>query len=424
MAKNGAVLVRAGKMPFLSSPVVETLHKNHTLSNTGNLLFQHAFIRNIYQPNLKIFAIQDGPYSDQDILKINANFDAVYLTFANAFRTTFRGALKNWATTIKKIKLPVVIIGVGAQCETDHAVRELKSINDEVKELCEAVLEKSRSIGVRGDFTANYLNDLGVKSIDVIGCPSMFYYGAELPKPKAVDFNNPQLIAFHFSPQSPANFSARNAHVEAPLNAMLQFMLAQANAGCTYIAQDTQELHQRIWGTKGVTLSQYAPVLSDVSTIYPVDPHLWIQDLRQFDMAFGTRIHGTIAAVLAGIPSFIFCHDSRTSELANYFGLPQIDIKKLLKKQLSADELSDVMCKSTMHDCFSDRHQKYLNFLVKNKVPIALNQKTGINPHWDQYETEIQSAKLPPTLDSNPDNNDLTNQKINYLYQIVSKKLK
>ena len=53
MAKTGAVLVRAGKMPFLSTSVVEALQKNLTLSNTGNLLFQHAFIRNIYQPNLK-----------------------------------------------------------------------------------------------------------------------------------------------------------------------------------------------------------------------------------------------------------------------------------------------------------------------------------------------------------------------------------
>lgn len=421
MAKTGAVLVRSGKMPFSSSSVVEALHKNHTLSNTGNLLFQHAFIRHIYQPGLKIFSIQDGPYSDQDIQKINDNFDAVYLTFANAFRATFRGALKNWAAAIKKIKLPVVIIGVGAQCETDHAFQELKSINHEVKELCEAVLEKSISIGVRGDFTANYLNDLGVKSVDVIGCPSMFYYGAELPKPKTIDLNNLKLIAFHFSPQSPANFSSINAHVEAPLNTMLQFMLAQPNAGCTYIAQDTQELQQRIWGTKGVTLSQYAPALSGISTIYPVDPHLWIQDLRQFDMAFGTRIHGTIAAVLAGIPSFIFCHDSRTSELANYFGLPKIDIKKLSKQKLTSDELSDVMGRSTMHDCFSDRYQKYQNFLVKNKVPVALNERSGLNPNWDQYETEIQSAQLPPTLDSDLNNNDLTNQKINHLYRIINK---
>jgi len=424
MSKTGAVLVRAGKVPFLSTSVVETLEKNHTLTNTGNLLFQHAFIRHIYQPNLKIFAIQDGPYSDQDIQKINANFDAVFLTFANAFRPTFRGALKSWASAIKKIKVPVVIIGIGAQCETEYAIQELKSINDDVKELCEVVLEKSKSIGVRGDFTANYLNDLGVKSVDVIGCPSMFYFGAELPKPKPVDFNNPKLIAFHFSPQSPANFGASNAHVEAQLNAMLQFMLAQANAGCTYVAQDTQELRQRIWGIKGVTLSRYAPELADIATIYPVDPHMWIQDLRQFDMAFGTRIHGAIAAILAGIPSIIFCHDSRTTELANYFGLPQIDITKILNKPLSAEELSVAMDKSTMHNCFSDRYQKYINFLVKNNVPCALNQKTGINSYWDQYETEIQSAKLPPTLDSNPDNPELTNQKLNRLHEMIRQKLK
>ena len=121
MPEKGNVLVRMGKMPFLSASPVETLLKNLTLSNTGNLLFQHAFVRSIYQPQLNIFPMQDGPYTVQDIEKINANFDAVYLTFANAFRTTFRNALKNWTAVIQKIDIPVVIVGVGAQCASDNS---------------------------------------------------------------------------------------------------------------------------------------------------------------------------------------------------------------------------------------------------------------------------------------------------------------
>ena len=109
MPQKGNGLVRTGKMPFLSASPVETLQENLTLINTGNLLFLHTFIRSIYQPQLNIFPMQDGPVTVQDIEKINANFDAVYLTFANAFRTTFRNALKNWTAVIQKIDIPVII---------------------------------------------------------------------------------------------------------------------------------------------------------------------------------------------------------------------------------------------------------------------------------------------------------------------------
>jgi hypothetical protein len=424
MPQKGNVLVRMGKMPFLSASPVETLLKNLTLSNTGNLLFQHAFVRSMYQPQLNIFPMQDGPFTVQDIEKINANFDAVYLTFANAFRTTFRSALKNWTAVIKKINIPVVIVGVGAQCATDNPMVELEEINADVRDLCAAVLEKSESIGVRGEFTANYLNDLGIKNVDIIGCPSMFYFGAALPVPPQIDFSALREIAFHFSPQSPDNFGKRNPDADAQLEAMLQFMLHKENMSCTYIAQDTQELQQRVWGTKGVTLAHYAPLLANVATLYPLDPDIWIKDLQKFDIALGTRIHGSIAAVLAGIPSFMLCHDSRTAELANWFGLPRIEKAQIQKQTLTPDLLCKVMEDSDMHKVFPDRFLRYTNFLRKNNIPSALQNDSGSNPNWEQYDKDIENACLLPSLDHDQNNLQLINEKINYVYRFLMQKSK
>ena len=47
------------------------------------------------------------------------------------------------------------------------------------KKFVRAVLNTTASIGVRGEFTFNYLRSLGFssKEVDVIGCLSMFLYG-------------------------------------------------------------------------------------------------------------------------------------------------------------------------------------------------------------------------------------------------------
>ena len=64
------------------------------------------------------------------------------------------------------------------------------------------------------------------------------------------------------------------------------------------------------------------PFFREDRTRFYVDPWPWIDDLRDFDFSFGTRIHGTIAALLAGTPAVVLAHDSRTLELARYFDIP------------------------------------------------------------------------------------------------------
>lgn len=414
------VLIRTGKLPFVAASPLETLHKNLTLTNTGNLLFQHAFIRSIYRPDLEFFSIQDQIFNNQDIQNINENFDAVYLTFANAFRPSFRNALKNWSVNIKSLNVPVFVIGIGAQCQTGNALHELQEINNEVKSFCEAVLEKSASIGVRGDFTADYLNDLGIKNVDVIGCPSMFYFGAKIPKPKNVDFHNLTSIGFHFSPQSSDNINKKNLDNEKHLMDILQFISSQNSPNFSYIAQDTIELRKRIWGVRGQTLSEFAPALSKINTIYPVDPHTWIKDLEKFEVVLGTRIHGTIASVLAGTPAFILCHDSRTSELSDLYGLPRLDHLTETGQPITGELLSHLEKESKLFDLFPARFSSYIKFLSKNRIPYTFDESTGTNPFLAEYDQRIEEAGLLATIDNSIGNIDLLNEKINFLFNKIS----
>ncbi|MEA5116742.1 MAG: polysaccharide pyruvyl transferase family protein, partial [Propionicimonas sp.] len=52
------------------------------------------------------------------------------------------------------------------------------------------------------------------------------------------------------------------------------------------------------------------------------DPTSWLRFLAGQDFACGTRIHGNVAALLAGIPAYQLAHDSRTLELARFHQIP------------------------------------------------------------------------------------------------------
>ena len=53
-----------------------------------------------------------------------------------------------------------------------------------------------------------------------------------------------------------------------------------------------------------------------------VDSKPWLEFLGTRRFSVGTRIHGTIAGVLGGTPSFLIVHDPRTRELAEYHEIP------------------------------------------------------------------------------------------------------
>lgn len=59
---------------------------------------------------------------------------------------------------------------------------------------------------------------------------------------------------------------------------------------------------------------------------FHTDCDQWIADLSKEDFFIGTRVHGVIAALLAGTPAVLITHDNRTREMADTMGIPSIAI--------------------------------------------------------------------------------------------------
>jgi len=167
------LLIRVGKLPYERADPYTTLLRNLTGTNVGNMLFQQAVVKALSLPENEISSNGYG-LELSHVERINESCDVLVLPLANQFRPNFKRRLAVMAKTIRRLKVKVVVVGVGCQTDLDYDFSRLDPIRKQVKDFVSAVLDHSSSIGVRGGCTADYLKGLGFKSVEVIGCPSMF----------------------------------------------------------------------------------------------------------------------------------------------------------------------------------------------------------------------------------------------------------
>lgn len=250
--------------------------------------------------------------------EINERYDAYAIPLANALRPSFEVQLIRLTALLERLRIPVVILGVGAQATLAYETERLRPIERSVRAFVRAVLDRAPSIGVRGELTHDYLVGLGFRDVEVIGCPSLFLRGPELRVEKRVHRLGPgSRIALNVSPYLAAMGPIVTSH-------------AARYPNLVYIPQDVATLRLLLWGESAEDAAKVSdlpihsshPLLRQNRTRAFVEPWPWIDDLRTADFAFGSRIHGNIAALLAGTPAYVFAHDSRTLELARYFEIP------------------------------------------------------------------------------------------------------
>ncbi|MGH1562428.1 polysaccharide pyruvyl transferase family protein [Mumia sp. DW29H23] len=319
------LLMRAHKNPFAAPTAGRVLARNLIGDNVGNLVFSYAVQRTLSVPDATVEVARLNRARTLSPEEIDESYDHVVIPLANAFRKRFLPNLDAITETIEKLSIPVTVVGVGVQSAVGEGVRAPRQVADAVTRFVRAVLDHSPSIGVRGEWTAEYLADLGFGSehVEVIGCPSMFLHGDQLPlrKPgRRLDKRGP--IAFNLSPYLPQM---------APV---VEDQVARY-PGLVYFAQDIKTLELLLEGSSDrkviderLPIHPDHPLIAGGRTRFPLDASTWMTALAAYPFSYGTRIHGNIAALLAGTPAYVLTHDARTLELARYHAIPhrRIDI--------------------------------------------------------------------------------------------------
>ena len=359
-------------MPFGEERTVEeVLTRNLVGNNTGNLLFQNSIARIIYTDDIEITTINTTrEFTDEQVEYFNSEYDMFVLPLANAFRISFIKQLEILTSFIQRLKIPCVVIGLGIQRNLD-ATQWDYAYDEPAKAFVNAVLEKSATLGLRGEITAEYLKRKGYiegKHFTVIGCPSLYTYGDNLPIPKVTNLTPQSKVTVNFKAILPRE--------------LYTFIREQADQfdNFTFVSQVMQEMRTMYIG-KPYPKSE---IERGIPENYPIhfshelmmqdrmigvlDDYTWIDYLSHSDFNFGSRIHGNIASILAGTPCYIFAGDQRVKELTEYHNIPHMEMTEITDKTNVFDlyEKTDYSCLLKGH---KDRVSHYLNFLDENRVP-------------------------------------------------------
>ncbi|MEU3253633.1 polysaccharide pyruvyl transferase family protein [Streptomyces sp. NPDC006997] len=388
------ILIRSGKSPFRVATPTEFIHQDLIGTNTGNLLFSDSAHKMLSAPDTEVTSngIRTDP-SARRAAEINERYDVFVVPLANAFRPSFHASLDRLSTLIEQLTIPVVVFGVGAQAPDDYDTGWLRPMEASAKRFVSAVLERSASLGVRGELTASYLRGLGFPAdrIDIIGCPSMFLYGDTFPEIRPAELTGASRIALNLSPDAvpvgDVSGIARTAWERYP--------------HLTYYAQNLDDAELLLWGDTTPESGYEDPfplqlshaLLRENKVRMPLDPATWIDELRGYDFAYGTRLHGTIAALLAGTPAVLLSHDSRTLELCRYFDLPYRTLTGL-PADTDARELYEGADFSGLRKGHRERFERVVAFLDRNDLRNTYTHGDG----GAAFDARLAGLDLPASL--------------------------
>lgn len=388
------ILLRSGKSPFEAADPARYIHQDLMGTNVGNLLFSDAVHKLLSLPGTEVVSngIRTTRFTPEWVERTNAEFDVFAVPLANAFRPTFHASLDRLTAAIEQLTIPVVVIGVGAQAGIHDDLDVLAGMKDSVVRFARAVLERSASIGVRGELTERYLNGLGFHEVDVIGCPSAFTFGPEVPELKSVgEFGAQTRVALNLSP---------DARLAGDVSGLARVTLDR-HPLTTYFAQEIGDARLLFWGDTSVEeeLEDAFPLhlshrlLREGRTLVPLDPHVWRKDLARHDVALGTRIHGNIAGLLAGIPSVVVAHDSRTLELSRYFDIPHV-LMESVPAGAGPAEVFEGADFTAWRGGHRERYDRLASFLERNGLP---NAYAG-GDDGAAFEADLGQVALPESL--------------------------
>lgn len=242
--------------------------------------------------------------------------------------------------TLDSIDAPLAIVGLGAQNPTQDITFLDK--NDAARSFIARLNEKSESISVRGDFSAEIVERLGGKNIRITGCPSLFYT-LSCPRvgvPEMLRYPQRSLgVSLHTtltdgifcnSPRRTRQF--HGVVLDFVMKNSANVSLFEQGVPVEYnVADRTLSFAERLDCARKIISyieaeKLFAPhdLIAYMVSVKNVEE--WLDKVSVLDAVIGFRFHGNVAALLQGLPCYYYTYDSRIKEFCDLYELPQQDV--------------------------------------------------------------------------------------------------
>lgn len=366
------LLLRAHSSPFDNPPMLPYLLRGMGGLNVGNLLFQASMYKMLMKKDTQIDTISTHDHVREDPRRlaeqINDAYDAFVLPLANAFRISFHKELAFLTDLVRNLTIPCIVPSLGSNA-TLTGESSVPPSDETVHAFIDAILDKSALIGLRGEDIAAFFRQAGYQEgrhFEVVGCPSMYYYGAKLPVPSYRPITHRSRITYN-----------RKSNIPAPVQHYMDRFIADHPSSyfipqndwdfwCVYRGYPRKSCLNQDVGAYPFRGDE--PILKADRVKCFTNVPSWIDFVSHSDLHFGTRIHGNIIGVLAGVPTFILAPDRRVLELADFHRIPHMSLLDLTDQTdlLRIFEQTDF---SQVLQGHSDRFSAFVHFLTENGLP-------------------------------------------------------
>jgi len=303
--------------------------------NTGNLMFRHAVSTHIADTLLPTH------WAESVDLAKREGAGCVVMACANWLDTDHSFGNEKRARYLEELGLPAICIGLG--CQHPVPTTDKLQFPEATVRLLKVLKSLDAYVLVRDDTTYHQCRHYGLEKVYLTGCPSNFinaeadFAKTLLAKSKVRDFRNVTLNAGYFYEESLEHdlrllAMLKDRHQFRYLVQTNEFSVAALAMG-RYQEAVEKDIHHlkgvyQLGGWKNRLLGRFKSWCRGLG-IY-TDVERWIADARTWDLALGSRIHGSMAAIQAGTPALLTAIDSRTHGLASQMQIPHIDLKEFL----------------------------------------------------------------------------------------------
>ncbi|WFE91195.1 polysaccharide pyruvyl transferase family protein [Roseibium porphyridii] len=349
--------------------------------NTGDVLVYDAMLKALAYD--QITNVQFAHAADEKLWPKD-DYDATVIRGSNYLTETVD--IGNVIPLLKKLKGPIVPVGVGAQA-AKYKKLELPKGSVEAWKI---IADKCETIGVRGVYSAEVFNDIGIKNIRIIGCPSFYRNLRPSIEIKPLDPANARVgltLNKYLSADYASNATKTNrmqrALIQAVAKRSANRLYSQGEREETLAIFETDEAKQKhiqsilnkyhLEGDKDVE----ALVSDRMQAFFDVDE--WAADARDnVDVLVGFRLHGNVIGLHQGIPAVFFTYDSRIRELSTLFAIPSVEIEDYLP--INLERIFESADFSKVQHVYRLNYAEYYRFLTENGLNHVLAKPVASPP--------------------------------------------